>query len=1225
MIRTMPSRERRSLLPTPMETAFDININDLNIPYYLAYAPVKMNFKIPSALMDTKVKLSFVQYKDRAPSLTISGDVALKKIAVDDAKNAPLLRLPQLDIAIAPSEPLSKKIHLAKVSVQSPELEIRRDQKGTMNIETLFPEEKEGVKVAKEPAKPVPKGESPVPLSVDIDEVELTGGKVTFSDLSRSKPFKTKLDPVEMKIDHFSNSKDKKTNYLLSLKTEVNETVKLEGELTMDPMLVDGGLELKSVPLKKYSPYYVENILFDIEDGRLDFSTRYRYEKGEKEPIISLSGMSAALGSLRLRKRDEKEDFFKVPILSLKDTQLNLTQKELKVGGILTEKGSLILNRLGNGDFDLQKLLPSSPPKEEQAKQAPVQAQSKASEKPWLVTLGQLVLDQYTVRMNDQKASAPISLLGEKVRFTAENLSTAKNAAGRVSLSLVLDKKGTISAKSTVGLEPMKIEGSLEVKNISLKDYSPYYKDAVLFDIEEGDAGLSTNYRYAKGEKDQEIKLSGASLSLDRLRLKKRDEKEDFANIPVLSVKNTALDLINKEVSVGDVSAQKGSLLVRRYQDGKVNLTTLFPEAPKVPKAEVKPAQGAEKPAEKVAEKPWLVKVGRVSFDQYTVKVEDRTTAEPVTLVADEMNVKAENLSTAKGQKGGASLALRLNQKGAISVSGPVGINPIFGDLKVNLKGIDLRSLQPYFTDRVKIIVEDGSFSTTGSLALSDQEGKGIQIVYKGDSSVNNFVSVDKLNSEDFLKWESLSFDTMDVGYNPLYVNINGIALTNFYARVVIFPDGSMNLTNIFVKEEKKAEKTPAPQPQKQEPADKKEQTTASNIKIEKITLQGGRLNYTDNFIKPNYTANLVEIGGRISGLSSEETKTAEVELRAKLDNSAPLEITGKINPLKEDLFVDLSIKFKDMDLSSVTPYSGRYVGYTIQKGKLSLELKYLILKKKLDSQNKIFFDQLTLGDKVESPTATKLPVKLGIALLKDRKGEIDLNIPVSGSLDDPQFSVFSIVLKVVMNLLVKAATSPFSLFGAILGGGGEQLEYMEFDNGSYDIKGENQKKLDSLIKILQDRPGIKLEIEGHVDMEKDREGLKQLFFDRKLKAQKLKEIIKKGLPPVPVDEVKIDPPEVAKYLKLAYKEEKFPKPKNFLGMDKDIPGPEMEKLIMTNIVVNENDLRSLAAQRAQKVKEGILKAGQIEPERIFIIEPKSLAAEKKEKLKDSRVNFKLG
>jgi acylphosphatase len=326
---------------------------------------------------------------------------------------------------------------------------------------------------------------------------------------------------------------------------------------------------------------------------------------------------------------------------------------------------------------------------------------------------------------------------------------------------------------------------------------------------------------------------------------------------------------------------------------------------------------------------------------------------------------------------------------------------------------------------------------------------------------------------------------------------------------------------------------------------------------------------------------------------------------------------------LKQDLYVDLKASFKDIDLSPATPYSGKYAGYTIQKGKLSFDLKYLIDKRKLDAHNFILLDQFTFGDKVESPHATKLPVKLAIALLKDRNGEIKLDIPVSGSLDDPKFSVWGIILKIIVNLIAKAATSPFALLGAVFGGG-EELSYLDFDYGMAKITDANTKKIDILVKALSDRPALKLDIEGHVDLEKDREALKQLFFQRKSKAQKLKEMVKKGAPAVPVDEVKIEQKEYEKYLKMAYKEEKFPKPRNIFGMAKDIPVPEMEKLILTHIEIKESELRTLASQRAMSVKDAILRTGKVEPERIYILEPKSLSPEAKDKSRDSRVDFRL-
>jgi len=982
------------------ETSFDIDIKDLDIPYYLAYVPMKMNFKIVSAYLDTQTKISFIQSKNKKPSLTVAGNVSLKKIAIDDEKKKPLLRLPLLDISIAPSEPIAKIIHLSKISVQSPSLEIRRDEKGAVNLQSLFPEKQE--------TKPSPeKVEVSTPLSVDIDEIQLVGGKVSFSDLSRSKPFKTILDPIVLKIDHFSNGKDKKAAYDLSLKTEAKENIMLGGEFSTDPLWAEGRLQMKSIPLKKYSPYYRDNILFDIEDGRLDLSARYKYAKGEKEPEVFLSGISVLLSALRLKRPEEDGDFLKIPDLSIKETTVDPGKKEFKIGGFSTQKGELFVKRLKNGDVDVAKLTPPPPP-------------------------------------------------------------------------------------PPIPKEPSK-EDTKDIKEDKSKD----------------------------------------------------------------------------------------------------------------------------------AEKPWLVLLKNLSVDNYTIRVEDQTVSGPVIMAVENLKVRGESISTAKNTKGKLSLSLLLNQKGTLNTTGTIGIDPVSANLRIDLKEIDIGSLQPYFTDKIKINVTSGAFSTTGNLSLGISENKEFKTAYEGEASLSGFASIDKPNAEDFLKWGNLSFSGMNIGYPPLLVDIKGVSLADFYARLIINSNGTLNVQEVLPKDEQKKEAPPPAQTQGKAPESQTEKEPAKNIKIGTVTLQGGRVDFSDRSVNPEYSSKLTEIGGRISGLSSEETTLAEIELRAKLDDYAPLEILGKINPLKQDLYVDLKVRFKDIDLSPATPYSGKYAGYTIQKGKLTFDLKYLIDKKKLDAQNVIFLDQFTFGDKVESPQATKLPVKLAIALLKDRKGEIKLDIPVSGRLDDPKFSVWGIILKIILNLIVKAATSPFALLGAVFGGG-EELSYLDFDYGVATVAETNTKKIDTLVKALSDRPALKLDIEGHVDVEKDREALKQLFFNRKLKAQKLNETVKKGEPAVPVDEVKIDPKEYEKYLKMAYKEEKFPKPRNILGMAKDLPVPEMEKLMLTHLEIKEGDLRSLASQRAMKVKDAILKSGQVEPERVFILEPKSLAPEKKEKLKDSRVEFKL-
>ena len=259
----------------------------------------------------------------------------------------------------------------------------------------------------------------------------------------------------------------------------------------------------------------------------------------------------------------------------------------------------------------------------------------------------------------------------------------------------------------------------------------------------------------------------------------------------------------------------------------------------------------------------------------------------------------------------------------------------------------------------------------------------------------------------------------------------------------------------------------------------------------------------------------------------------------------------------------------------------------------------------------------------MESPQATKLPVGLAIALLKDRKGEINLDLPVTGSLDDPQFSLGRLIIQVIVNLITKAVTAPFALLGNLFGGG-EELGYVEFDAGRASVSEANLKKIQTLAKALHERPALKLDIEGHADLEHDREGLKTVHIERKMKARKLNDMLKENLPAVPVDEVKIMPQEYEKYLTQVYRAESFPKPRNAIGLVKTLPVAEIEKLLMTYAVVKDDDLRLLAMQRAAAVNDLFLKSGQVTADRIFIIEPKSLTPEKKEKIKDSRVDFKL-
>ena len=392
-------------------------------------------------------------------------------------------------------------------------------------------------------------------------------------------------------------------------------------------------------------------------------------------------------------------------------------------------------------------------------------------------------------------------------------------------------------------------------------------------------------------------------------------------------------------------------------------------------------------------------------------------------------------------------------------------------------------------------------------------------------------------------------------------------------------------------------------------------------MRIGKITLQGGNVNFSDFFVKPNYSANLTGVGGSVTEMTRD--KPGDVELRGRIDETAPIEIVGRVNALSQDLFVDLKASAKDIELSPLSPYAIKYAGYGIEKGKLSVNVKYLVEARKLTAENNIYLDQLTFGEKVESPTATKLPVQLAVALLKDRNGVIDVNLPISGSLDDPQFSLGGIIIRVIVNLIVKAVTAPFALLGAMFGGG-EELAYIEFAPGVARLDRASEEKLKALAKALNDRPNLKLDASGRVAPEADREGLRRRAVEREVKAQKLKAAPKDSGSPKTLDQVEVDAAEYPKYLTAAYKEAKFPKPRNVVGLAKDLPVPEMETLMLTHAEATDEDLRQLANARAQATKDWLVEEGKISPDRVFLVAPKLDAEGVKDKGKPTRVDLSL-
>ncbi len=362
-----------------------------------------------------------------------------------------------------------------------------------------------------------------------------------------------------------------------------------------------------------------------------------------------------------------------------------------------------------------------------------------------------------------------------------------------------------------------------------------------------------------------------------------------------------------------------------------------------------------------------------------------------------------------------------------------------------------------------------------------------------------------------------------------------------------------------------------------------------------------------------------------MTGLTSEDFKAADLKAEGKIDEYAPIKIEGSINPLKKDLFLDVTYSLSNMELSPLSPYTGKYIGRAIEKGKLSTDVVYKIDKKVINAQNRVLLDQFTLGQDIDSPDAISLPVGLAIALLKDRNGQISVDLPVSGRTDDPDFGFGKPLLNALTNLLLKAATSPFDLVSSVVGGG-EELRYIEFEAATALINDAGAEKLDAIKKLMYERPVLKLDIAGYVDRQADKAALTDRILARKIKTRNLKKNSAKDI--ASLDKMILSSEEYQKLLKQVYVEEILSDPEKKKSLkpvkDPNLPIEEMESLIRQEITVTDAEMHLLALERAQQVKAYLLQDKRVSAERLFLVEPDTLSPEKKGEFKAARVDLNV-
>ncbi|KVD61919.1 AsmA family protein [Burkholderia ubonensis] len=861
---------------------------------------------------------------------------------------------------------------------------------------------------------------------------------------------------------------------------------------------------------------------------------------------------------------------------------------------------------------------------------------------PLDLTIRHFAIDGGTINLDDRVPATPTTLSLTKLAATLDGFTLQGNTPAKYTLSTSLARGGDVKAEGAFSVAAKQADAKLTVDALALPALQPYLGEATRARVLDGTLGATLNAKADWGKTPLDAQVADSEVSLKSLKIATPDAKAPAIVLPDASAKIAKVDLATRTAQIASVDASGLALDVTRLKDGTIDLAALASAEQKaLPERTVARKAQAAAPS-------WHYRIDALNVKDAAANYTDLSTPRPVKLAIKPLALSVQKISDDLTKPLPVELKATLNRKGSLNVSGDVTAQPLKLGLKIDGNRLDAAAFEPYFGSALNATVASALLNANGNLAFAQANG-ATRASYRGDAALVDVRMLDKATSDPFAGWRSLALSNLKATYDEKGTDVDAARVTfsNFYGRVLLDAQGRLNLKDIVAKESgpaqsltrdtSKGETAPAAASaavavaqQAFAPAAASASTVVKaapppqnpvRVHFGEFVLQNGRVNYTDNFIKPNYTANLVAIKGTIGAFGTDSTTSAPVDVAANLAGNGPITIKGAVNPLIAKPALDLTATAHDIELTNLTPYSAKYAGYPITKGKLNVDLHYQLANDQLSANNHIFIDQLTFGDHVENDTATKLPVKLAISLLKNSRGEIDVSLPVSGSLSNPEFSVGGLIWRAVLNLIAKAVTSPFTLLAHAFGGGGEELGYVEFAPGSDELADAQQKKLDTVVKMLNEKASIRLDLIGRVDPDKDTPGLRETYVDRLVRQQKLKDVVGQG-ESIDPRSVKVEPAEYHTYLTRAYKAADFKKPRNLIGLQKTLPDDDMRKALAEHAPVDEGSLRTLAQARAQSVRQYL--EGKIDSSRMFIVAPKLDAKGIDDKGATTRVDFGL-
>ncbi|WP_411562585.1 DUF748 domain-containing protein [Pseudomonas shirazensis] len=819
---------------------------------------------------------------------------------------------------------------------------------------------------------------------------------------------------------------------------------------------------------------------------------------------------------------------------------------------------------------------------------------------PFPLRIGSIKLTEGYLHFQDLRPSEPIEFLYDSMNFELKNLSTLPDDSADMTLVAIGPAGGRIDWKGTLGLAPISSQGTLKITDGNMKAFWPYVRDAVPLVLEEGVISLDTHYTLNLS-KQTELLLDNTQVRIAPFAIKAPDGRQ-LARLASLEVSETSIDLAKQLVTVGKIRSSKLETWAALEKDGQLDWQKLFASQPAkaTPKEKAEPAAAEPTAQEKAAaapSKPWQVLLKDVQARDYMIHLADRSQKAPVPLDVGPLNLDMQGYDSLNKSPFTLKLDTAVGKQGKLQASGQVNLAPVTAKLDVSTRDIDLRIAQAYISPFIQLELRSGMLAS--DLKVDLQNTAPLAFTVTGTATVNQLHTLDTIKDRDFVKWQQLDLNGLSYVHGDA-LTIDQVKLLQPYARFIINEDRTTNVDDLLIPQPAGATKSTAEKP-----------VAASNskplgIRIGKIDINDGSANFADLTLTPNFATAVQHLNGQVGTIDNRQPAPAKVDIKGKVDRYAPVTIKGALNPFNPMASLDIATSFKRVELTTLTPYSGKFAGFRIRKGRLNLDVHYLITNGQLKAENKLVIEQLQLGEKVDSPDAVDLPIRLAVALLKDTDGTISIELPVTGDLNNPQFSVMPIVWQTLRNLVLRAAQAPFKFIGGLVSGGSSQdLGTVAFSAGSSDLSGDAQAALDKLATALNERPELRLEIEGTSAQTSDGPLIAEQRLEREYQSIWYKILQRRGdKVPANASMLVVDADDKPAMLEGIYRTRlKQQPPAEWQQLGREERSAKLREAVIKSWAESAALLRQLGQARAGNIKDYLVDKGKLADDRVYFID----------------------